>query len=216
MTSNLNTYANLQYNPISIPDYCVVEVYKDEIVKPNGLGYFILPIGGLTDNEIEQKIKDKVDAVDGYTNLAILAGKNKKMYKNRIVYAVWYNDVVPAYPNEPYVEPIEAGKPFNPYQKIEIINEGTAASALVLEFDCLSFDEPIEFKINEKKFKIWVDNPVSDISLVYASNKGVQYNKKLIDSFIFPSVPKLKSGINIIEVKGTNVKNLKIDYVPRY
>ena len=48
MVNTLNTYTNLQYEPVPIPAYTILEIYKETIAKSNSLGYCILPIGGLS------------------------------------------------------------------------------------------------------------------------------------------------------------------------
>jgi len=48
MDNSLVMYPNLQFNPIEIPEFTLVEFYKESIAEENGLGYCIIPIKGLS------------------------------------------------------------------------------------------------------------------------------------------------------------------------
>lgn len=216
MVSNLNTYPNLQYNPISIQDFCVVEIYKDTIVKENSLGYCILPI---KEGDMEQKIREKVaeSMPEGYTNLAILAGRAKVEYNHKVVYAVWYQNEMPTYPEAPVISdlpPVSAA--YNIYQEIEVNNLGTAPAYIELELTCSSVDEPIDFYINGKFFSVTIEKNAADTHTLILNKNGVFYNGAAIDTFICPSAPRIESGINHLLFNRSNIQNVKLNYLPKF
>ena len=148
MENTLTVINNLQYNPIEIADFCIVEVYKDDISLVNALGYFIQPLDGVGD--IKETIANRVreSAPSGYANLVVLAGREFDTFSRRIVYAVWYNgETVPTYPAAPEVHDLgEPGDPFDIYQDIEVINDSAPTDCKVtLTIDRL--DLPVEFYI---------------------------------------------------------------------
>ena len=215
MVSNLNTYPNLQYNGIKIPAFTVVEVYKDTIVKDNSLGYCIVPIEGMDNQTIEDTIREKVNSnkPEGYETCAVL----NEGFDHKIVYAVWYKGEAPIYPTNEAVDPIENPiVPFDVYETLNIENQGTAPTALTLELECSSFNEPIEFYINDDYFKILIKNPSELSNIVRVDGTGVNYNNKNIDSFEFPTMPKIKNGLNCLRIKKTNVSKVKVKYTPKY
>lgn len=218
MNHTLSVYNNLQYNPIEIADFCIVEVYENEVVKSNVLGYFIQPLKGVGDIKatIEERVRESTPA--GYTNLAILAGREFDTFKNRIVYAVWYNgDIVPTYPEEPKQHDLGAiNDPFDFYKTIELVNESAPTYCqITLTLDRL--DLPVEFYINDDYFKINVSEqiPTNKKSLII-NRAGVSYNSTPINTYDFLSVPKLKSGINQIKVNRLMIRKVKVDYARKF
>ena len=215
MISNLNTYPNLQYNGIPIPAFTVVEVYKDEIVKDSSLGYFVLPIEGMDNEAIELAIRKKLrdEAPFGYGNLAII----QKGFDHKVVYAVWNRGEAPKVPDpKPIPKLDDPAEPFNVWEEIQLDNRGVGPTALTLEFDCSSFDEPIEFYINDDYYTITIEKPQMYQSIVIADETGAKYNGKNIDTFEFPTMPKIKNGSNCLRIKKTNVSKVKVKYLPKY
>lgn len=212
MVSNLNTYPNLQYNPISIPDFTVVEIYKDTVAKANSLGYCILPIEGLDNQTIEENIITKVreSAPETYSNLAIL----NEGFNRKVVYAVWYKGDAPVYPSNEIQPALIATEPFNVWEEVEI-NNPSAPAAISLELDCSSLDL-IEFYINDNLFSIKIENPSEVSNIVLVDGTGVKYNNKNIATFDFPTMPKIKNGLNCLKFNKTMIKGVKIKYIPKY
>lgn len=220
MENSLTVYNNLQYNPVEIGDYCVVEVYKDEISLATALGYFILPIDGVEDlrSTIEEKVKRDESRPTGYTQLAVLAGREFDTFSHRIVYAVWYEgENVPKYPDEPEQHDLGApGDPFDFYKTIEVVNDSAPAYArITLTLD--RTDLPVEFYINDDHFKIDVSKEIpTDEKFLIVDRTGVKYNQVPISTYEFLSVPKIKSGLNLIKVNRLMISHIKIEYARKF
>lgn len=218
MDETLTVYNNLQYNPIEIEDFCVVEVYKDEITLTNALGYFVQPLKDIGDIKatIEERVRES--APGGYENLVILAGREFDSFSHRIVYAVWYNSTTaPTYPAEPEQHDLGApGDPFDFYQTVSVINDSAPTYCrITLTLDRL--DLPVEFYINDDYFKIDVSEQIpTDEKILVVDRTGVSYNSVPIYSYEFLSVPKLKSAVNQIKVNKLMIREVKIDYVHKY
>lgn len=218
MNQTLTMYNNLQYNPVEIADFCVVEVYKDEIVKTNALGYFIQPLKNIGDVKatIEERVRES--APDGYEKLAILAGREFDTFSRRIVYAVWYNgDAQPQYPEEPEQHDLGApGDPFDFYQPIQVINDSAPTYCrITLTLDKL--DLPVEFYINDDHFKIDVSEQIpTDEKILIVDRTGVSYNSVPINTYEFLSVPKLKSGVNQLRINRLMISNVKVEFARKF
>lgn len=214
MISNINTYPNLQFNPFPIPGFTVIEIYKDTIAEDNSLGYCILPVEGLDDEQIETKVRELVEASNPgeYQNLAVL----NKGFNHKICYAVWYNDVAPEFPEEPVPQPMpEPAAPFNVWEEIEVDNPGQTVP-LTLEITCSSLVEPIGFYINDVLFSITIGKPLVGENIIVADRTGVSYSNKKIDTFDFPTMPVLKNGKNILKFNKTNVSAVKLKYTQKF
>lgn len=220
MDNTLVVYNNLQYNPVEIADFCVVEVYKDDISLANALGYFILPLKDVEDVKatIEQKVKRDESKPTGYENLAVLAGREFDTFSHRIVYAVWYNgETAPTYPEEPEQHDLGApGDPFDFYQLVNVINDSAPTYCrITLTLDRL--DLPVEFYINDDHFKIDVSEQIpTDEKILIVDRTGVSYNSVPINSYEFLSVPKLQSGVNQLRINRLMIRNVKVDFVHKF
>lgn len=218
MENTLTVINNLQYNPIEIADFCIVEVYKDDISLVNALGYFIQPLDGVGD--IKETIANRVreSAPSGYANLVVLAGREFDTFSRRIVYAVWYNgETVPTYPAAPEVHGLgEPGDPFDFYQDIEVINDSVPTDCKVtLTIDRL--DLPVEFYINDDYFKIDVSKQVpTDEKIIEIDRTGVKYNSVPINTYEFLSIPKLKSAKNLIKVNRLMIRKVKVEFIHKF
>ena len=97
MKHTLNLVENLQFEPITIPDYCLTEIYKDSITKENAIGFALFPITGKSNDEIKTMIAEKAENMkpEGYENKIILAGRTKEEFNHNIVYCVWYINDIP-------------------------------------------------------------------------------------------------------------------------
>lgn len=217
MENTLTVINNLQYNPIEIADFCIVEVYKDDISLVNALGYFIQPLDGVGD--IKETIANRVreSAPSGYANLVVLAGREFDTFSRRIVYAVWYNgETVPTYPAAPEIHDLgEPGDPFDLYQDIEVINDSAPTDCKVtLTLDRL--DLPVEFYINDDHFKIDVSTQVpTDEKILVVDKTGVRYNSVPISSYEFLSVPKLKSAVNQLRINKLMIRKVKVEFAKK-
>lgn len=215
MDNTLVMYPNLQFNPIKIPDFTILEIYKDTIAIESGLGYCIIPIEGLTKQEIRDKAKEKADLVQpsGYTNYTLLTGASDE-FNHKIVYAVWYQGEAPSYPDEPEVIELTPGQPHNIWHEIEVTNPA-APSFITVTLTCSAFGH-LEFYINDDYFAIDIDKPVSGVNEVIISKDGVTYDGKPIDNFKMSSAPKLKAGVNYIKVNSVNISKIGIKYRQKY
>lgn len=209
MVNTLNTYANLQYEPIPIPAYTILEIYKETIAKSNSLGYCILPISGLSDAEIKAALTEKAALAphEEYTNCKILAGRTAESYNHRIVYAVWYNgDVEPQYPDEPEVSPLEEpAEAADIWYTEETSNNTYPMAFLNIDIICSSFDEPIEFYINDNYYYILITNPIEGDNHVYVNQSGVQYHGAPVETFEMKAPPYNDQFTMIIKLKATNI-----------
>lgn len=218
MENTLTVYNNLQYNPIEIEDFCVVEVYKDEISLDNALGYFIQPLKGIEDvkSTIEQKVRQ--NKLSGYTQLAVLAGREFDTFSHRIVYAVWYQgETAPTYPEEPEQHDLGApGDPFDFYQVIQVINDSAPTYCrITLTLDRL--DLPVEFYINDDHFKIDVSEQIpTDEKILVIDKTGVSYNSVPINTYEFLSVPKLKSAVNQLRINRLMIREVKVEFARKF
>ena len=219
MLQTLNTYPNRYFDPIDIPRYTVVEIYKDSIVAENTLGYCIVPLGDLDNTQIEQKIRNYIadSQPSGYTSLAMLAGRERKDYDNRVTYAVWYNGgIMPSYPERPIpVMPPELGSVFNRFNSFNIFNEGTAEANLKLT---LTIEKTglVEIYINNDLFTIQVDHIPTQDNLLVLSKNGVTFNDKEYSVYDFPCVPTVKRGLNVVQVSKDSVSKVKVEYTPNF
>lgn len=218
MNHTLTTYNNLQYNPVEIADFCVVEVYKDEISLVNALGYFIQPLTGVGDVKatIAARVQEKPQT--GYSNLVILAGRDFDTFSRRIVYAVWYNgDTVPQYPEEPTEHELgAAGDPFDFYKNLVIKNDG-APTYCTITLALATTTEPIDFYLNDDYFKIDVSAqlPTKDKILVI-DRTGVKYNGTPINTYESLAVPKLKFGTNYLNVNSITIDKVKVEFNQKF
>ena len=219
MDHTLNVYNNLQYNPIQIGDFCVVEVYKDEISLVNQLGYFIQPLDGVEDvkETITKRVREKHTA-EGYDTLVILSGRKFDSYNRRIVYAIWCDpNAIPQYPEEPEQYEIgEVGDEFDHYQNLTINNEGAPTyCSITLTLDKL--DLPIDFYLNDDFFSIDLSDQIpSDEMVLTIDRTGISYNGKPIDSYNYLSVPKLLFGVNYLSISRLMVKKVKVEFTRKF
>lgn len=216
MDNTLVMYPNLQYNPIKIPAFTLVEIYKDKVSKENGLGYTIIPIENLSNQEIKDIARAKAELVkpSGYSNYTLLTG-DKEEYDHKIIYAVWYADEVPSYPQEPDIESLTPAQPLNIWHTVEVNNEA-APTFVTITLTCSALDNTLEFYINNDYFAIDIKNPKDGVNEIAISKEGVSYNGKPIDSFKMTSAPKLKAGMNYIKVNSIGVSKIDIKYRQKY
>lgn len=217
MEQTLTTYNNLQYSPIEIGPYCVVEVYEREVSQANCLGYFIQPLNGIGNIKNTIITRAKELASSELPNITVLAGRELESWDRRIVYAVFYELIPPKYPDLPefhdYGEPSE---PFDFWTEVEVTNEGRPASCQV-SLTLTALDTPVEFWVNDDYFKIDVSNQIpADQKIITVDKAGVSYNSIPVNTFKFLSVPKLKTGINKIKVNKMTVSNVKVKYVKKF
>lgn len=214
MENTLNTYPNLQFNPIKIPDFTLLEIYKESIAPTNGIGYCIIPIRDKTKEEIEQEIESKAATAshEGYTKLKVLSTGD---YNHKIVYAVWYEGDEPTYPQEPEVSVLTPAPPLNIWKELEVENVA-APTYITVTLTCSAFDKPLEFYINHDYFAIDIEKPEEGVNEVIVSREGVSYNGKPIDSFKMTSAPKLKAGTNSIKVNSVGISHVGIKYRMKY
>lgn len=218
MNHTLTTYNNLQYNPAEIADFCVVEVYKDEISLVNALGYFIQPLAGVGDVKAAIKARVQEKPQTGYDNLVILAGRSFNTFNRRIVYAVWYNGTtVPQYPKEPEQHELGApGDPFDFYKDLLIENRG-APTYCTITLALASLDEPIDFYLNDDYFKIDVSAQIpTDGKILTIDKTGVSYNGTPINTYDSLAVPKLKFGANHLKINKITVDKVKVEYNQKF
>lgn len=215
MDNTLVMYPNLQYNPIKIPDFTVLEIYKDSIATDKGLGYCIIPIEGLTQQQIRDAAKAKADLVqpEGYTNYTLLTGAGDE-FNHKIVYGVWYMGEAPTYPDEPSTEVLTPEQPHNIWHEIEVENP-SAPSFITVTLTCSALDH-VEFYINNDYFAIDIDKPVSGVNDIVINKEGVSYNGKPISNFKMTSAPKLKTGVNYIKVNCVSISKIGIKYRQKY
>lgn len=219
MKHTLNLVENLQFEPITIPDYCLTEIYKDSITKENAIGFALFPITGKSNDEIKTMIAEKAESMkpEGYENKIILAGRTKEEFNHNIVYCVWYINDIPTYPAEPIIEPIGTpSEEVSPYENFVVENNGAINTYCELAFTITDFTEDIEFYVNDEYFVI-TPSIYYEGENVYVVNKdGVFYAHEPIHSFVFNNMPFLAPGINKIKVKTTNVSNIEINFNEKY
>lgn len=217
MDNTLVMYPNLQFNPVEIPDYTIVEIYKDSIATENGLGYAIIPIEGLTQEQIVSAAgaKAELKQPEGYVQYDILYGAEKPGFNHKIIYAVWYNAEKPVYPPEPSIVEQTPAQPLNIWKELEVDN-AAAPSYVTVTLTCSAFDDTLEFYINNDYFAIDIKEPKSGVNTITIGRDGVTYNDKAIDSFKMSSAPKLKAGVNYIKVKTIGISNLGIKYRQKF
>lgn len=219
MNNTLTFFNNLQYDPIQIDDFCIVEVYKNSISDENILGYYIQPLNGVTNPKetIANRVK-QLAAVD-LDGLAILPGRELNLYSHKVVYAVFYdtNDAAPIYPLMP--DQVDLGTPANPldiYETIEIENEGTLTDCTINLALAASAKE-VEFFINDQRYFVDISNyPRLDNATMIISKNGVSYGSLPIDSFKFSKPPQLEHGVNILRVNKIMVSDIEITYTRKY
>lgn len=219
MQYTLNMYPNLQYNPVKIQDFTILEFYKDNISALNKMGYYILPIQDLTVETIRKKIENlsAQKLPEGYSNVVALpdraGARTYSSYNHRICYVVYYNgDDVPTYPSEPTLgTPISPKTPFNPWNEINISNIG-APTPLSLILTVTAIGE-LEFYINDNSYKI---NNITETGILKMSKNGVFLNDNPIIDFSIEDWPFLKSGDNIIKMPKNSVSNIQISYKLKY
>lgn len=212
MNNTLVMYPNKQYNPILVPDYTLVEFYREKIHVDTDLGYCIIPLKGKGRVEIDEIIKAKANTIkpDDLSNLAILTNSKGELNHN-IIYAVWYNAEEPVYPPEPSVEELIPASPHNVWETREVVNEGAPAFCEVsLTLSSFGF---IEFYINDDYFSFVADDPQGT---AVVSNKGVFYNGKMISNFKMTAAPKLKAGVNYFKVKCIDINKMSVKYKKKF
>lgn len=214
MDNSLVMYPNLQFNPIEIPEFTLVEFYKESIAAQNGLGYCIIPIKGLSQEQIETEIRNKGTAVahEGYTKFKVLSTGD---FNHKIVYGVWYETDEPVYPQEPEIESLTPAAALNIWKEIEVEN-AAAPTYITVTLTCSSFVDTIEFYINKDYFAIDIKEPVDGVNIITITKDGVVYNGNPIDSFKMTSAPKLQAGANSIKVKTIGVTNIDIKYKNKF
>ena len=222
MNKTLSIFKNTQYDAINISDFCILEVYKDNLNTP--IGYTILPIEKYkNNNEIESAIRQTVaaSAPSGYTRLVILSGNEVKTFSHRIVYCVWVADGVadlPTYPEEPIVNDIPNVDNSGKIYQTEVITNncgGPVEAQIVLS--CVNTDDDIiEFYINDHYFKISPNVVTGEKYNIKINSNGVYHNGTPIDSFEIDAIPTLEVGDNTLIIKRTNVEKVNITYKERY
>lgn len=222
MDNTLSVFKNTQYNAIPISDFCILEVYKDNLETP--IGYTILPIEQYKNRtEIEAAIRAAVavSAPAGYTRLVILSGNEVQTFSHRIVYCVWVANGVtdlPTYPEEPIVPDIPNVDSSGMLYQTETVtnNCGGPVEAQIILSCVNTEDDVIEFYINDHYFKIAPDVVTGTKYKIKINSSGVYYNNNPIDSFEMDTIPILEVGDNTLIVKRTNVENVSISYKERY
>lgn len=222
--NTLNMYNNLQYNPIEIDDYTILEIYKDSIEEYNVVGYHILPIKGLTAETIGEKIAEfaAANAPEGYSSWVALPSRRApytyQSYNHRRCYLVYYTGSdIPTYPAEPEIgempTPAEA---FDPWHGLGLVNEGNAPTPARLSLTLTALDnEEVEFYINGNKYRAW--NLTGDDGSVLTVDKlGMTWNGSPIFTFDMERVPSLIPGVNEIKVSKKNVDKVDVFYKARF
>lgn len=214
--NTIRSYENRYYNPISIPDYSILEIYKDNISQDNFLGYTIIPLKDMSPQEIETNMIDRAYELkpSGYPNLKMLYGRERKSFKNKRVFAVWYKTTEPNYPEAPvYTEPLPPVETDYGFNTIVIENAGAADTDVQL---ILSTEKKgdVEVYINDDYYSIKIDKIPRESNEITINNKGVLYNGRPYDNFTFATVPTLRKGTNKIKVSKSLVKKVKVDYTP--
>lgn len=216
---SLNTYPNLYYNPIKIPTYTVVEIYKNEVAENNSLGYFIIPIKDMDNNQLEsaiysRAIGSKPADCDKYI---ILGGREYNTYENRITYFVWYSgDTVPQYPELPeLITPPPAAKPFEKYTVVSLYNQGSGDTDVTITLT-VDEDGDYDFYINDDYYSFTVTKLYKNNNKIVFTKNGVTVNDIPINTFTFSKIPTLRTGSNFIKVTKKGIKNIKCDYVPHF
>ena len=219
MDKTLVTYKDLGHDPIVIDDYCVVQVYKNEIALSNAEGYFIQPLNGLTNPKqtIEERVR-KIGNPDNFEHLVILAGRRLDSFSRRIIYAVWYNgDIEPTYPARPTIEVLpEPDDRFNLFSSNKITNRGAKTNCKVT-LTLGRTDIPVEFYINGDYFIIDVSKETPQLeNVLVVDSTGVTYNSLPIDTFDLETNPSLDNGENVIRVLKSAVKKVKVEYMLKF
>lgn len=213
MNHNLVSIPNLQYDPIAIPDYTVLELYKDAVADANYIGYYIVNIEGLNETEIETKLTTLAGTQDGYTNFVILASadNSKKQYSHKRIYGVFYNgSTAPAYPTYTVREATATtGTLVDPYQTFTIENEGIS-TPVQLVFTVDSVDEPIEWLLNNNYGATVLDKAGK---LVVGQESTINGEPVDVD---YAEIPCLMHGTNTLKVKATNVSKVECKYTVLY
>lgn len=219
MTNTLTMYENLQFEPIKIAPYSIVEVYKSSLDSVNCLGYFIQPVVDNMAQTIEERVR-KVAAQEGFDSLAILAGNKGQYFNYRRVYAVWYNsaDGAPSYPAEPEVMPLDPAAPaFNPYSEFTIDNEGVDCACAIEVAIAATGDNMIDLYLNDNHMTVFVNEVLrEDNNFIVIDKTGVKLNDKKISTFDIDTIPLLKSGSNCLKIKNLNVTKVKVTYINQY
>lgn len=221
MQHTLNMYPNMQYNPIKIQDFTILEFYQDNISITSRLGYYILPIQDLTVQEIEEKINNLAlqKLPEGYSQFIALPDRGTthtyNSYDHRICYVVFYQgDVIPSYPQEPALgTPIAPSSSFNPWNEINITNAGGPTALSIILTIAISTTS-LEFYINNQNYKINSEVRVGEV--VKISKNGVYINNRQISDFDIQSWPYLTSGENTIRIPKNCVSNVQISYEMKY
>lgn len=221
MLSTLKMYPNLQYNPIKIQDYTVVEFYTDTISSTTRIGYYILPIAGLSARDIQLKIEDLMSyqIPEGYDKSIMLFSTDNTLnydnFNHRICYVVYYNgEQLPSYPASPTLgTEISPSEPFNPWNEITITNNGGSTPiSLILDIPEIENNTAITFYINDDSYTIVIPEPGS----LKISQQIILMNNVTIQNFNLRSWPKLNAGTNIIKVPKNYVSQVKISYKLQY
>lgn len=207
--NTLTTFANRQYDPIEIPDYCVLELYKDTMADDNYIGYYIVPIGGLTKDEIATKLTTLAGTQDGYTNF-ILLGNNT--YSRKRIAGVFYNDTVPTYiEGKSTVTTQTAASALNVYQEQTVTNNGIEVPCTII-VTVTDTTNPIELYINNN-YIAFTATETGDYTI---ENEVCTFGGKIIDDFGSFDTVTLKHGDNVIKVNATNVSKVQVTYTETY
>lgn len=211
--STLVTLPNKQYDSIEIPDYTVLELYTESVSDANYVGYYIVPIGGLSDTEIETKLKTLAGTKEGYANFALLVSRDGKTkeYNRKRVYGVYYKTTAPTYPEETKdVTTYTPAPQYDVYQTITVTNPGVAAPCkLTLTVD--SIDDPVELYVNNN-YIACKPNEIGELVI----DDVARMNGAFVEDYDAFDRPTLVQGENTIKVKATNVTNVSVTYTPFY
>lgn len=208
---SLNTYPNQFYESVGIPNYSLLEIYKDEVAESNRLGYCILPIQGLDDLQIEEAIRTKVENSKpaGYTTLHILAGRTEASYNRRRVYCVW-SESTPSYPA---ATPVNVAPPsltkFNEFNVTTINYKGSGTTPVTVKAS-ITYGETV-IKVGDATIQI-KENVSGELEI---NQGGAFLNGQPLSSFTITSTPVLHSGVNYIKAS-KNISKLNILYTEKY
>lgn len=212
MEHNLTTISNLQYEAVAIPQYTVLELYKDSVLDDNYVGYYIVPIEGLTKEEIKTKLLELAGTYEGYSYVKLLVSKDetKEQFKYKRVYGVYFNNTEPVYPTVAVQEQtIPTGTLVDVWQTNEIENGGIEVPCSI-KLTAAAGDESIEFYLNNNHVSIEKYEAGEVVISSIAKNNG-----KTIECS-FDEIPTLKNGTNILKTKATNITKVEVEFTEAY
>lgn len=220
MNTNLTMFDNLQFEPIQIKPYSIVEVYQSNLDSKSCLGYFIQPVVDNMQETIETRVREVADKSGEFDSLVILAGRGGQYFNYRRVYAVWYNkaDGAPSYPGKPNIDelPKPAQTP-SPYTDFTFDNDGVDCYGSIELTIGNSTDRVVELWLNDNHMTITLpENLTEDNNVVIVNLNGVLLNQQKINTFDIQTIPKIKSGSNCLRIKNTNVTKAKVTYENKY